>query len=161
MRLDGAIDRRLEQWAAYRAGSGSVSVAPFAHLRYGTTPEADPSPRDEELETDRLIALLPANERTFIGLMYPRQSVRTAMVANALGLSMSAIEKMLRRVQSDLARMLDQRRRGETIDPAVRRIRDKAQRIKVNGKRVALVAPEEIQPAPIHGARSITRKETT
>lgn len=144
MRIDGAMDKRLERWAIYNAGARSVAVATFARMRYGSTGfQAEPPPVSEELETGVLVALLPPNERAFVLLMYPRTSTRAAIVAKALGLSLQSVRRMLGKVQADLARMLEQRRRGEKIDPAAPRIHIRRARVKLNGRRVAAAVVEE------------------
>lgn len=144
------MDQRLEEWALYRIGGRSVPVATYSRLRYGTKPEQVDQPQnDAAIETGQLLAMLPPNERTFIALMYPRQTVRTLMVAQALGLDVDgekkltpeAVQKrlgaMLARVQLELARMLAQRRSGEPIDPCrpLKRLRPRI--TKINGRRSA------------------------
>lgn len=139
MRLDDRIDKLLELWAKYRIGGRSVPVATYQRMRYssGNGEPGEPPVFDAEIELGRLIALLPPTERTFISLMYPRSAVQTAMVVQALKLTEPSARRMLRVIHLELARMIEQRRRGEPIDPSATRARVHRAYPKIKGKRVA------------------------
>ena len=141
MRLNAYIDARLERWGCWRIGS-KVSVAPWARLRYGSPTEVtDPPPRDEERETDALVLLLHAAERRFLLLLYPTQRRSYVAIAERHKCSISTVYSTLARLQNEVARMIEQRRRGEPLDPKRRPIRSKALPIKINDRYVASVVP--------------------
>lgn len=128
MRLNGYIDQRLERWAAWKQGTG-VSIAPWARLRYGTPPEVkDPPPRDEERETEQLVHLLHPEERRFIEVLYPIGARSLYEVSRKADCRISTVYNTLARLHAEIARMIDQRRRGEGIDPKRRPLRSKALR---------------------------------
>lgn len=133
---------RLERWGAWRVGANGVAVAPWARMRNGMPmrnddPDHVPQLHIEERETAELVTHLAPDQARFVGIVYPWR----ARLASVLGISRQTLEARLDTVHRRLARLLDQRRRGETLDAERPRPRPKVQRIRVQaGKRQRLVA---------------------
>lgn len=91
----------------------------------------------EERETDELVAKMPADLAAFLRCIYPWQ----ARLASRLGLNRNTFNERINVVHRMLARMLDQRRRGEPIDAERRHPRERVSRTKVTiGRRRVSVA---------------------
>lgn len=139
MRKDRYWDARLERWGAWRVGAGGAKVATWANLRPGSPlshwtggDEALPKLFLEERETHALIGHLPPDLRAFAAAAYP-----TARgLAKRLGLHPDAVHSRCSRLHRLLARLLDQRKRGEPLDierrpPRPRRARPRLGRSQV------------------------------
>lgn len=131
MKLNAYVDARLERWAAWCVGTG-VAIAPWSRMRYGTPTEIrDPPSHDEERETDELLQHFSIGERRFISSLYPAGLRSFYQVAEAADCSIQTVYSTLARLQAEFARMIDQRRKGEEIDPRRKPLRSKAVRIHV------------------------------
>lgn len=132
-------DGRLERWGAWRVGYSGLKVATWQCLRPGASlaswalsEEAVPPLHVEERETNELIACLPREDRVFAVAAYPTQRG----LARRANLHPDAVPARYRRLHRLLARLLDQRRRGEPLDivrprPPARRVRQKIGRTQV------------------------------
>ena len=132
-------DQRLERWGAWRVGYSGFKVATWQGLRAGASlaswalgDEAVPHLHEEERETHELLAHLPRDDRVFAVAAYPAQRG----LARRVNLHPDALHARYRRLHRLLARLLDQRRRGEPLDivrprPLARRVRPKIGRTQV------------------------------
>lgn len=133
---------RGERWGAWRVGAKGASIAPWARMRSGTPMSTSddhvPELHLEERETDELVALMPADLAAFMRAVYPWQ----ARFASRHGINRQTLDERLSVCHRMLARMLDQRRRGEPLDPQRRRSRPAVTRTKINlkGRRVSVAA---------------------
>ncbi|HQR22441.1 MAG TPA: hypothetical protein PKV98_16355 [Burkholderiaceae bacterium] len=134
---------RCERWGAWRVGAKGASIAPWARMRDGTpagnADDAAPELHLEERDTDELVRLLPTDLKAFLRLVYPWQS----RIAASLGIARQTLYERLDAIHRTLARMLDQRRRGEPIDPQRRRQRPRVEVMAVRnerGRKVRLAA---------------------
>lgn len=138
---------RLERWGAWRVGAGGIKSSSWAQMRGGgdlsnwaTGEDAVPRLYLEERETHDLIAHLARHAETadlarFALAAYPH----TAALARKLGVAPSSLAERHKRLHRTLARMLDQRKRGEPIDPARRPARGKRISVRLERTRVAAV----------------------
>lgn len=134
-------DARCERWGAWRIGGKGAKVASWARLRGGgTAPGTDdhvPELHLEERETAELVGLMPPDLATFLRAYYPR----SANFATRHHMNRQTVDERVNVCHRMLARMLDQRRRGESIDPTRRRPRERVLRTKVTlGKRRVSIA---------------------
>ncbi len=136
-------DLRLEKWGAWRVGAGGAKVATWANLRPGSPlaswpagDEAVPRLHIEERETHDLLAYVPAELRAFALAAYPAGRG----LARRIGVHPDTVQSRYARLHRMLARLLDQRRRGEPLDATSKRPADRRQRRKVSGQQVASAA---------------------
>jgi hypothetical protein len=133
----GYIDRRLEKWGAWRVGARGVAVATWSRLRHGPVARATddddrvPELHLEERETHELLGCMARTRETrhlaeFALLAYPRQS----RLAQRLGMDKQALLERYRQLWRAVGRLLDQRRRGEPLDPSRKRAPAKARTIR-------------------------------
>lgn len=134
---------RLERWGAWRVGAKGATIAPWARMRNGlpmnnAEPDRVPELHVEERETHELIVHLPKEQMRFLLHAYPWR----VRLAKAMGVSRQTLEARIEAVHSKLARLLDQRRRGEALDDERPRPRAKVQRVTVqsDGQRIRLAA---------------------
>ncbi|HQR22638.1 MAG TPA: hypothetical protein PKV98_17345 [Burkholderiaceae bacterium] len=132
---------RCERWGAWRIGAKGASIAPWARMRNGMPMSNDedhvPELHIEERETQEFVALMPPDLAAFLRRIYPWQ----ARLAAQLGLNRQTFNERINVVHRMLARMLDQRRRGEPLDAERRRPRVHVKRTKVTiGRRRVSVA---------------------
>jgi hypothetical protein len=94
----------------------------------------------EERETNDLISLMPDDLSAFLRRIYPWQ----ARIAGKIGLNRNTFNERINVVHRMLARMLDQRRRGEPLDAQRRRPRERVSRTKVTiaGRRISVAATQ-------------------
>lgn len=133
---------RLERWGAWRVGAYGAKVAPWARMRNGMPmhneePDRVPELHLEERETHEFVGHLPAEHVRFLLRVYPWQ----ARLASALGIARQTLESRLDLVHRRLARLQDQRRKGEPLDSERRPAPAKVTRLKVRvGKRNVVLA---------------------
>jgi hypothetical protein len=94
----------------------------------------------EERETDDLVGLMPDDLSGFLRRIYPWQ----ARIAGKVGLNRQTFNERINVIHRMLARMLDQRRRGEPLDAERRRPRERVIRTKVSigGRRISVAATQ-------------------
>lgn len=127
---DDYIDQRLQEWAGDLIGAWSMVIAPWKRERItGTIWDGEPPSRERFLEMDDLVSRLSRPEQRFIAAIYPRQNRSIHDYAIKVGCVATTVYLALHKVHVELARMMDQRRRGEEIDPNRRPIRSKAIRV--------------------------------
>lgn len=135
MRLSKYWDQRCERWGAWRVGARGVKVATWAGLRtsastlasWAASDEAVPELHLEERETHAFILHLATQPRTadlarFALAAYPR----TSRLAAKLGVDRRSLAERFKRLHRVLARLLDQRQRGEAMDAERRPARGRA-----------------------------------
>lgn len=130
----------MEKWGAWRLGIRGKQVSPLVRAMQGT-PRSAPEQieaRDfsEERETNDLVWHLRAQERNLALRAYPGK----LRLAQELGIEAKELRARLLAIHSIMGRMLDQRRRGETIDPLAKRARQRTQVVKINNKKAAAVS---------------------
>jgi hypothetical protein len=132
--------KRMEKWGMWHEGIRGVQISPLVRAMNGTprSTNTDNAPRDysEERETDELVRCLPQELRSLAMQAYPGR----ARLAQELGMSEAALLSLLDTLHRNMARMLDQRRRGDEIDPSKRRQRVKISMVKINNRRAAACA---------------------
>jgi len=121
MARDKYWHQRFERWGAWQSGSRGVSVAPWARMRNGTPmAHADdmvPELHEEERETDLLVSAMPKDLQTFARMAYPGR----ARLAATLGCNKQTLQERYGVLHRTAGRLLDQRRKGEKLDPGARR----------------------------------------
>lgn len=134
---------RLERWGAWRVGAQGATIAPWARMRNGmpmsnAEPDRVPELHVEERETHDLIVHLPKEQMRLVLQVYPWR----VRLAKAMGVSRQTLEARIEAVHSRLARLLDQRRRGEDLNVERPRPRARVQRVTVQagGDRIRLAA---------------------
>jgi len=137
---------RCERWGAWRVGSRGASIAPWARMRNGTPMSNDdshlPELHIEERETAEMVALMPDDIAAFLRLVYPWQ----ARIAGKVGLNRNTFNERLTVAHRMLARMLDQRKRGEPLDAGHRRPRHRIKQLATRdgkGRRKVLAATQQ------------------
>ncbi|MCE2660750.1 MAG: hypothetical protein LW854_21305 [Rubrivivax sp.] len=143
---------RLERWGAWRVGAGGAKVATWARMRAGDSPLGNWAASDEgvprlyleERETHEFIGLLAHRPDTaelarFAVAAYPH----SARLAQTLGLAASSLAERHKRLYRTLARLLDQRKKGEPLDPVRRPPRVKRTSTRLARTRVAAVLVDE------------------
>lgn len=139
-------DQRLERWGAWRVGAGGAKIATWASLRAGSPLSAWASSDEglprlfiEQRETHELVSHLPPDLRNFAVAAYPA----ARGLAKRLGLHPDTVGKRYGLLHRSLARLLDQRRRGEPLDAGRRRPRERRVRPKIGRSQVASVALDD------------------
>lgn len=128
-------DKRCERWGAWRVGARGVKVATWAGMRtssstlasWASSDEAVPELHIEERETHVFVLHLASHPHTadlarFALAAYPR----TSRLAAKLGVDRRSLAERFKRLHRMLARLLDQRQRGEPLDAARRPPRGRA-----------------------------------
>lgn len=128
-------DMRCERWGAWRVGGAGMKIATWARLRVQSSSLASWTAEDESLprlhieerETHDFIVHLASDARTadlarFALAAYPR----TSRLAQKLGVDRRSLGERFKLLHRTLARLLDQRRRGEPLDASRRRARGRA-----------------------------------
>lgn len=130
---------RMEKWGAWRLGVRGKQVSSLVRAMEGTPRStcADNSPRDysEESETNDLVCHLGHDERELAHRAYPGKF----RLAQELGIDPKTLRDRLSKIHMIMGRMLDQRRRGEDIDPGARRVRPRTRVVKINNRKAAVV----------------------
>jgi hypothetical protein len=128
-------DKRLERWGAWRVGVRGQQRSQLARLGEVRTLNEDNVPKLylEERETDAMIKLLPINSRRLLAAAYPQGGA----LHRKLLKSWAQIRFALTVVHAALGRMLQQRRRGEPLDPERRRKRMRIKLRKIDGRTAA------------------------
>lgn len=135
---------RLERWGAWRVGAYGVTVAPWARMRNGmpmsNSEERLPELHLEERETEELVGKMPREQSALLRRIYPWQ----AGIASKIGLARQTLDARIHVLHCTLARMLDQRRRGEAVDAERRRPRLPVARVsaRIKGRRVTLASTQ-------------------
>jgi len=140
-------DQRLERWGAWRVGQSGFKVATWQGLRGGGASlatwnmldDAVPRLHLEERETHELLGYTPDDVRAFAVAAYPKQRG----LARRLNLHPDALEVRFNRLQRTLARLLDQRQRGEPFDASRRRPPPRRARPKIGRTQIASVALDD------------------
>ena len=143
---------RLERWGAWRVGARGAKVATWARMRAGDSPlgnwaasdEAVPRLFLEERETHEFIAHLAHRPETadlarFAIAAYPH----SARLAQKLGMDPRSLGERYKRLYRVMARMLDQRKRGEVLDAQRRPPKTKRTSVRLARTRVAAVLLDE------------------
>lgn len=130
---------RMEKWGIWNLGVRGIQVSPIFRVMNGVprNPNFDGTPRDysEEIETNDLVKMLPEKLRAFAARAYPGKF----RLAKELGIEEKTVRDTKELIHRAMARMLDQRRRGEPIDPTARRPRPRTSMVKINNRRAAAV----------------------
>lgn len=137
-------DTRCERWGAWRVGARGVKVATWATLRVASdslanwplSDEAVPELHLVERETHELVLHLAERAATadlarFALAAYPRSSRLSAK----LGIDRRALAERYLRLHRHLARLLDQRRRGEPLDATRRPDRGRTVTVRTQAPR--------------------------
>jgi hypothetical protein len=127
-------DDRLERWGAWRIGVRGQQRSQIARLGEVRAVGDDRVPKLylEERETDALVKLLPAESRRLLTACYPHGGV---LHKKLLG-TWASVREALRVYHAALGRVLQQRRRGEPLDPA-RRLKRMRVKVRKIGDRTA------------------------
>lgn len=131
---------RMEKWGMWREGVRGIQISPLFRAMNGTPRSSaiDNTPRDfsEEVETNDLVHLMSVEMRYLAIRAYPGKF----RLAKELGIEDNTLREKLALIHRTMARMLDQRRRGEPIDPTARRARPRTSMVKINNRRAAAVS---------------------
>lgn len=151
-RKTGYWPLRLERWGAWRVGAGGAKVATWARMRAGDSPLANWAASDEavprlyleERETHEFVAHLAQRPETadlarFAKAAYPH----SARLAHKLGMDPRSLGERYKRLYRVMARMLDQRKRGEALDAQRRPPKTKRTSVRLARTRVAAVLVDE------------------
>ncbi len=135
------MEHRCERWGKWREGVRGQQVSPLFRALNGLprAPFVEGAvPRDysEEQETDALTKKMSQEERFLLLKVYPRK-IRTA---KELGITDDDLCKRIDAAHKRMLKMLDQRKRGETIDPNAQRPRIRTKLIRINNHKAAAVA---------------------
>lgn len=136
-RLSG-LEFRLEEWGAWRVGAASVKIAPWARQRVQITPmsSCDDAALNEleralrAREIDEIIRYMHTERQTadlavFARVAYPYSTRLEAR----LGMSRQTIAERKKTLHRVVARLIDQRRRGEPPDVSRRREHPRGARV--------------------------------